>query len=83
MITSGVCLVGIGVTLAYVEPRALDWLKLRLIEVVGAPARSAQAVVSVVGDTLSATAGRFSLWRAPILVFALVSGALIFLLRKL
>ncbi len=83
MITSGVCLVGIGVTLAYIEPRALDWLKLRLIDVVGAPVRSAQAVVSVVGDTLSATAGRLNLWRAPVAVFALVAAALIFLLRKL
>ena len=83
MITSGVCLVGIGVTLAYIEPRVFDWLKLRLFEVVGAPARSAQAVVSAVGDTLSATAGRLNLWRAPIVVFALVAGALIFLLRRL
>ncbi len=83
MITSGVCLVGIGVTLAYIEPRALDWLKLRLVEAVGAPARSAQAVVSVIGDTVSATVGRLSLWRAPVLVFALVAGALILLLRRL
>lgn len=83
MLTTGVCLVGIGVTLAYIEPRALDWLKLRLVEVVGAPARSAQAVVSVVGDTVSATAGRLNLWRAPVAVFALVAGVLIFLLRRL
>ena len=82
MITSGVCVVGIGVAVVYIEPRALGWLKLQLAEVVGTSASAAQVVVSAVGDTLSGT-GRLSLWRAPLAMFALVAGVLVFLLRKL
>ena len=83
MITSGVCVVGIGVAVVYIEPRALGWVKLQLAEVVGTSASAAQVVVSAVGDTLSGTAGRLSLWRAPLAMFALVAGVLVFLLRKL
>ncbi len=83
VITPGVCIVGIVVVVAFIEPRAFDWLKFQLAEVVSAPASAAQAVVSVVGDIWIATARRLSLWRAPIAMFALAVGVLVFLLRNL
>ena len=83
MITSVICVVGIGVTLVFVEPRALDWLKLQLADVVVVSASAGRVAVSAVGDTLSGTAGRLSLWRAPLAMFALVAAVLVFLLRKL